>query len=204
MSEREMTMEYSASSVKYLLWFVETRETARMLKGHSPEEIRNIVLEENTYQQKDRSRIINEYGCIMRRIEAIPGSLVELLLRTDVATAKLIVLISAMASDRMLFELMYEVYRSKIRFGEEQLVDSDLNVFFGNKADQSEIVAAWTEATVKKLKASYSRILLEAGLLRKEGTKTKIITRPYIDPELREILVRESMSDYLYALTGEA
>ena len=53
-------MEYSASSVKYLLWFVETRETARMLKGHSPEEIRNIVLEENTYQQKDRSRIINE------------------------------------------------------------------------------------------------------------------------------------------------
>ena len=197
-------MEYSASSVKYLLWFVETRETARMLKGHSPEEIRNIVLEENTYQQKDRSRIINEYGCIMRRIEAIPGSLKDLLLRTDVATAKLIVLISAMASDRMLFELIYEVYRSKIRFGEEQLNDSDLNVFFSNKADQSEIVAAWTEATVKKLKASYSRILLEAGLLRKEGARIKMITRPYIDPEFREILIRESMNDYLYALTGEA
>ena len=55
-------MEYSASGVKYLLWFVETRETARLLKDHSPDEVREMVLNENIYQQKDHSRIINEYG----------------------------------------------------------------------------------------------------------------------------------------------
>ena len=60
-------MEYSASAMKYSLWFVETRETARMLQDSSAEEVRNTVIEENIYQQRDRSRTINEYGCIIRR-----------------------------------------------------------------------------------------------------------------------------------------
>ena len=196
-------MEYSASAVKYRLWFVETRETARMLQNCSAVEVRNAVLEENIYQQRDQSRIINEYGCIIRRLEAIPEILKVLLLQTDVATAKLVVLISAMASDRLFFELMHDVYRRKLLLGEEELKDSDWNVFFGNKADQSDLVAGWTETTVKKIKNSYTNYLLEAGLIRKEGSRRKLITRPYIDPELRQILLQESMDSYLHALTGE-
>ena len=38
-------MEYSASAVKYRLWFVETRETARMLQNVSAEEVRNVSQE---------------------------------------------------------------------------------------------------------------------------------------------------------------
>ena len=159
-------MEYSASAMKYSLWFVETRETARMFQERSAEDVRNTVIEENIYQQKDRSRTINEYGCIIKRLEAIPEKLKTLLLQTDVATAKLIVLISAMASDRLLFEFMHDVYRIKLHLGEEELKDS-------------------------------------AGLIRREGTRKKIITKPYIDPELRQILLQESMAGYLYALTGE-
>jgi len=202
-SEGEHFMEYSASGVKYLLWFVETRETARLLKDHSPDEVREMALNENIYQQKDRSRIINEYGCIIRRLQAIPESLNSMLLDTDVATAKIIVLVSAMASDRLLFELMHEVYQSKIHLGEEEWKDSDLNIFFSNKADQSDLIAGWTEATIKKLKQAYTRCLLEAGALKKESARIKKIQKLYIDPELRQILLKESMGDYLYALTGE-
>lgn len=196
-------MGYSASGVKYLLWFVETRETARMLKEYSPDEIREMALNENIYQQKDRSRIINEYGCIMRRLQVIPESLRSMLLNTDVATAKIIVLISAMASDRLLFELMYDVYRSKIHLGEEEWKDSDLNIFFGNKSEQSDVISSWTEATIKKLKQAYTRCLLEAGALSKESARIKKIHKLYIDPELRQTLLNESMGDYLFALTGE-
>ena len=196
-------MEYSASGVKYLLWFVETRETARLLRDYSPTEIREMALNENIYQQKDRSRIVNEYGCIMRRLQAIPESLSDMLINTDVATAKVIVLISAMASDRLLFELMYEVYRSKLHLGEDEWRDSDLNIFFSNKADQNDHISGWTEATVKKLKQAYTRCLLEAGALRKASARIKKISKPYIDSGLRQILLNESMGDYLYALTGE-
>ena len=196
-------MDYSASSVKYLLWFMETRETVRLSKDHAPEKVREMVIEENIYQQKDRRRIINEYGCISRRIDAMPEKLCDLLLRADLSTAKLIVLISAMASDRLLFELIYEVYRVRIRLGEEEWADSALNIFFSTKADQSDLIAGWTEATVKKLKVTYTRFLLEAGLLHKEGGRSKKIVRPFIDQELRQVLLEESMARYLYALTGE-
>ena len=196
-------MEYSASSVKYLLWFMETKETTRLLKDHSPEKVRELVLEQNIYQQKDRRRIINQYGCISRRVDAMPEKLRELLLRADVSTAKLIVLISAMASDRLLFELVYEVYRVRIRLGENEWTDSALNVFFNSKAEQNDLIAGWTEATVKKLKGTYTKYLLEAGMLRKERGRAKKIVRPFIDQELRQVLLEESMARFLYALTGE-
>ena len=196
-------MEYSASSVKYLLWFMETKETTRLLKDHSPEKVRELVLEQNIYQQKDRRRIINQYGCISRRVDAMPEKLRELLLRADVSTAKLIVLISAMASDRLLFELVYEVYRVRIRLGENEWTDSALNIFFNSKAEQNDLIAGWTEATVKKLKGTYTKYLLEAGMLRKEKGRAKKIVRPFIDQELRQVLLEESMARFLYALTGE-
>ena len=196
-------MEYSASSVKYLLWFMETKETTRLLKDHSPEKVRELVLEQNIYQQKDRRRIINQYGCISRRVDAMPEKLRELLLRADVSTAKLIVLISAMASDRLLFELVYEVYRVRIRLGEDEWTDSALNIFFDSKAEQNDLIAGWTEATVKKLKGTYTKYLLEAGMLRKERGRAKKIVRPFIDQELRQVLLEESMARFLYALTGE-
>lgn len=196
-------MEYIASAVKYRLWFVETRETARMLQNCSAEEVRNTVIRENIYQQRDRSRIINEYGCIIRRLEAIPEKLKGLLLQGDVSTAKLVVLISAMASDRLYFEFMHDVYRRKLQLGEEELKDSDWNIFFESKADQSELIAGWTEATVKKIKNSYTNYLLDAGMICKEGSRRKVITKPYIDPDLRQILRQESMEGYLYTLTGE-
>ena len=106
-------MEYSASSVKYLLWFVEMRETIRLLQDHSMEEVRQIVIDQNIYQQKAQSRIVNEFGCIKRRIEALPEELTNFMLQTDINTAKIIALIGAMAADRMFFELMYEVSHSR-------------------------------------------------------------------------------------------
>lgn len=77
-------MEYSASSVKYLLWFVEMRETIRLLQDHSMEEVRQIVIDQNIYQQKAQSRIVNEFGCIKRRIRHLPQSMKQILKKSEV------------------------------------------------------------------------------------------------------------------------
>lgn len=68
-------MEYNASATKYLFWFVETRETARLLGTYSMDEVRQIVIEENLYQQRSESRLINEFGCIKGRLESLPEEL---------------------------------------------------------------------------------------------------------------------------------
>lgn len=196
-------MEYSAASVKFLLWFVETRETLKLLKEHNIDEVRNIVVENNVYQQKSQGRLISEFGCIKKRIMAMPEDLQQFMVNTDVNSAKIVALVAAMAADRLLFEFVYEIYREEVRLGGEELKESDINIFFKNKIDQSDVIAGWTDATIKKLKQTYTKFLIEAGLVTKISTSEKRINKPYIDPELRNILMNNKMELYLYALTGE-
>ncbi len=70
-------MEYNASATKYLFWFVEAKETARLLDQYTMDEVKGIVVEQNLYQQKQMLRLINEFGCIRSRLEALPDSLVK-------------------------------------------------------------------------------------------------------------------------------
>lgn len=195
-------MEYNASATKYLFWFVETRETARLLGNHSLDEVRQNVIDENLYQQKSESRLKNEFGCIKGRLESLPEELRRMLITADINTGKLVAFIGCMASDRLLFDLMYDVYRRKIYLGETNITDADLNIFFKDKQDQNEKVAAITDTSIKKLKQVYSKYMFEAGLLTGK-TAEKQISKPYIDPELRYALQRNAMDKFLAALTGE-
>ena len=195
-------MEYNASATKHLFWFVETRETARLLGNHSMDEARQIVIDENLYQQKSESRLINEFGCIRKRLEALPEELQRMMVTADLGTGKLIAFIGCMASDRLLFDLMYEVYRQKLYLGETNITDADLNIFFKDKKDQNEKVAAITDTSVKKLKQVYCKYMFEAGLLTGKVTE-KQVSKPYIDPDLCFALQRNAMDKYLAALTGE-
>lgn len=198
-----MVKKYSAGSVKYLLWFVETKETVRLCQEHSMSDVRDIVIRENVYQQRAQSRMISEFGCIRRRIENTPSEVMNLILTSDVNTAKIITLISAMESDRMLFELVYELYGDKLRLGEDEITDADMNIFFDRKMDQDIAVAAWTEATIKKLKSTYIKFLIEAGILKKDENGNKKISKPFIEDGLRKALKDNDMTNFLYAFTGE-
>lgn len=195
-------MEYNASATKYLFWFVETRETARLLLNKPIDEVKKIVIEDNLYQQKSESRLRNEFGCIKKRLEALPEQLIRMMVTSDINTGKLIVFVGCMASDKLLFDLMYEVYRKKVYMGELNITDADLNIFFKDKQDQNDKVATITDNSVKKLKQVYSKYMLEAGLLTGKATDKKI-NKPFIDADFRFELQRNAMEKYLAALTGE-
>lgn len=195
-------MDYNASATKYLFWFVETKETARLMGAYPMDEVRKIVIEENLYQQKSSSRLINEFGCIKKRLEALPDELRKMMVTTDINTGKLIAFVGCMATDKLLFDLMYDVFRRKIYLGESILTEADLSVFFKDKQEQNEKIATITEASIKKLKQVYCKYMFEAGLLIGK-TSNKQLNKPYIDQELRFALQRNAMDKYLAALTGE-
>ncbi|MDE7432573.1 MAG: DUF1819 family protein [Lachnospiraceae bacterium] len=196
-------MEYSAGNVSNLLWFVEMRETAKLLQNHDVKEVKQMVVEENIYQQKTEIRAKREFNCIKRRLDAIPENLVSEMITKDINTAKIIALIAAMATDILFFELLYEVYRNKLNMDEDALKDADLNMFFNRKIEQSDIVAGWSDSAIKKLKQTYCKYMQEAGLLQEPVKNERKINRPYVDVELRNILLENNMEKYLYALTGE-
>ena len=198
-------MEYSAGSVSKLFWYIETKETVKLLKDKSLEEVKNLVISDNLYQQKSEDRLNREFSVISKRIMSLPESLRYMIYDADIMTSKLIVIISIMATDRLFFELMYEVFREKIRMEEETLKDSDLNVFFRSKQEQSDVCAKWTDSAIKKLKQTFQKYMLEAQLLKtSEASKSeKVVIKPYIEQELRQELIANNMEKYLYALTGE-
>lgn len=195
-------MEYSAGNVSNLLWFVETRETARLLSNGTMEKVAEKIVKDNLYQQKDIKRAKRQFNMIKKRLLAIPDSLVRLITSSDINTAKLIVFIGCMATDRLLFELVYEVYRDKLFMGEDVLTDADLNIFFKNKQEQSDKVAGMSEASIKKLKQTYCKYMFETGLLTGKVTERRIV-KPYIEQEIRNELQNNSMGQYLAALTGQ-
>ena len=195
-------MEYSAGNNSNLLWFVETKETVRVLQNGSVEEAREQIVKENIYQQKAERRRVRQFNCIYKRISSLPESLQRGIIQSDLQTAKLIVFISVMLTDRLLFELVNEVYHEKLKFAGKELKEADINIFFHDKSLQSEKIAKWSESGIKKLKQTYFKYMLEAGLL-KEGEKgSKLITKPYIDDGLRQQLLSNHLEKYLYALTG--
>lgn len=197
-------MEYSAGSVSKLFWYIETKETVKLLKDKSIDDVKDIVVSDNLYQQRSEDRLNREFSVISKRVMSLPESLMYMISDADIMTSKLIVLISIMATDRLFFELMYEVFREKIRMEEETLKDSDLNVFFRCKQEQSDVCAKWTDSAIKKLKQTFQKYMLEAQLLKNSETSKseKVVIKPYIEQELRQELMANDMEKYLYALTG--
>lgn len=196
-------MEYSAGNVSNLLWFVEIRETVKLLQNHNIQDVKRIVIEDNIYQQNTEKRLKSQFGCIKKRIDSIPVPLAKMMITSDINTSKIIALVAAMAADKLLFELMYEVYRAKLNMDEETLKDADLNMFFNRKVEQSDVIAQWSDSVIKKLKQTYCKYLQAAGLLGETVNNERKINRPYIDNELKSILLEHNMEKYLLTLTGE-
>ena len=81
-------------------------------------------------------------------------------------------------------------------------IESYINALNG-KIEQSDVVAGWSDSAIKKLKQTYCKYMQAAGLLGEPVKNERKINRPYVDIELRNILLANNMEKYLYALTRE-
>lgn len=194
-------MDYSAGMVSQLFAFVEARKTAElMVKGLSKEQIREKVMSENLYQLKNETRLRKTFNYVYKRLDSLPEGSADLLLKVDNDNAKLLTLISIMNTDKLFFEFVYEVYRGKIILGERTIEARDINVFFDEKARQSEEVSSWSESAIKKLKQCYIKNLVDAGLLN--STKNKEIKHALVNYKIEELLGEHGMQTYISAVKG--
>ena len=185
--------EYSAGAVKMSFWFVEFRKVVQLLDDEkSMTEIRSLALNENLFAAPTPLRAAQIFSTVSGRVKALDESFIP---------QKLIALIAAMAYDSLFFDFVYEVIREKLMLGSNELMDSDVRVFFKDKQQQSEKVAGWTDATLIRLARCYKTMLYEAGVIDKAKT-VRTIMRPILDPELTHWLEKNDMAVYIKALTG--
>lgn len=194
-------MDYSAGIMSLSFWFLETRKTAEyLLEGLTRKEIVELSLNENIYQVDSERRAREIANVSYRRLKDFPEELLEYFIRTDLNSAKLVVLISILKTDKLFFEFFYEVFREHIILGDYSLQKKDFDIFFLNKSNQSETIENWTEKTVYKVISCYKLFISEAGLLDKEEDK---IILPFIDYRLKDLLIKHNLEPYLKAITGE-
>ena len=196
-------MKYSAGIVSFSFWLYESKTTAEyLLEDISKKELTELSLSENIYKVVSERRSKRMAGHLYNRFNDFSEDLLRYFVSADPDASKLIVLISIIKNDKLFFEFIHEVFREHILLGNYTIKDSDLDIFFMNKSNQSEIIENWTEKTTNRLKTMYKSFLIEAGLLEKDGNDYNIIL-PFIDYRLKELLIQNNLTPYLNAITGE-
>ncbi|MDR0912203.1 MAG: DUF1819 family protein [Methanobrevibacter sp.] len=196
-------MKYSSGLTKKPFLYLETKKTAKyILSDFKREDIIKIAIEKNIYQveNENRSKVIGN-ACVSR-LNSLPRIIIEDIINTDINTSKILVLIAIMKTDRLFFEFMHEIFRNKIILGDLTLNDKDLNIFFDDKALQSETIANWEESTIKRLKKDFIRLLRNAGVIS-DNTKFHEIIVPLIDLNVEKDLINNDLSSFLYGVTGK-
>ncbi|HCC06815.1 MAG TPA: DUF1819 domain-containing protein [Clostridiales bacterium] len=193
-------LEYSGGMVSRPFLYTETKQTAKlMVAGVSKDEIKSKAINDNIYQVPSADRANGVMNTAYRRLSVFDDNLVKAIAESDITTSKVLVFIGIMRTDRLVFEFMHEVFREKVILGDMTIKSVDLDKFFDAKKAQSDIVAKFSESTVKKLKSSYLRILYEIGLLT-ENNDIKLVN---IDYKVEEHLKANGMTAYLNAIMGE-
>lgn len=196
------TITYSAGLMSQSFWFLEFKRVVRLRQeGMAYDDIKKKCMEENLFGAAREYRALRMAGYIITRVKAMDERLVDLFHTSDLATQKLINLVTILRTDRLFFEFVYEVYREKVILGIDVMEDADVNVFFTRKEAQSELVASWKDSTKKHLRSCYLNFMTDANLLTLTDKK-KTITPPILDIALERYLESENEEVMVKALTG--
>lgn len=194
-------MEYSAGMVSCLFWFNETINTIPYyLNDINVAEMRKIAVEQNLYQVRAVDRCRRIAGVVYKRLNTLSPELITELRESDINTARVIHLISIMKSDLLFFEFMNFVFKKALQLGKKHLEESDIKNFFDEKISQSEEVSQFSETAIYKLKQTYVKFLIEAGLV--ENAQSKKLLTPYVDYRIQDLLKKNDCGIYLSTITG--
>ena len=194
--------KYSAGLMSQSFWFLEFKKAVKMRQeGMTYDDIKKKCVEENLFGAAKEYRALRMAGYIITRVRAMDDILVDLFCTSDLATQKLINLVTILRTDRLFFEFVYETYREKVILGAEIMEESDVNVFFTRKEAQSELIAGWKDSTKRHLRSCYLNFMTDANLLTVIDKK-KMITPPILDIALERYLQSVGEEVLVKALAG--
>lgn len=197
-----MEEKYSAGLISQSFWFVEMKKLIRLKNEKKSEnDIKSLCIDENLFGAINENRARRMYGYLWNRVKHMDDKLIQLFETSDVATQKIINLITILERDKLFFEFIFEVYREKVILGTNEISDFDLNVFFKNKEVQSNEVSRWIDKTKKRLGSAYFNFMTDANLITVVD-KRKTITPPVLDSELEKYLEASGKQSLAKAIKG--
>lgn len=143
--------------------FFETRATAKLMAQRIDDEsIVERIVKDNIYQYPTEKTIRQvAVGCVARLNGLNDEELVSAIANQDVETAKQICLYAMMKQYRLVWDFMITVIGTKYRQQDFGFHRREVNSFLLQLQEQDDLVASWSESTVKKIGAVLVRLLIE-------------------------------------------
>lgn len=181
-----MIVEYNGGLTREQFLFFETRIVASLLtEGLTRDEILKKIKAENLFQFPTERMISSIAGTCFKRIDALNcESLVYHLAHAPAEVAKQINLYAMMKQNGIVWDFMTTVIGEKFRTQEFEFSGKDLNLFFFRLREQSDNVASWSDATIKKIKQVLTKSLAECEYL--DTIKSTRLNNVTIEPELED------------------
>ncbi|BAU29739.1 putative inner membrane protein DUF1819 [Aneurinibacillus soli] len=145
-------------------------------QGLSKEEIRSHIVEQNLFHMRSQRAITKTLAMVQRRIACLDETLQQMFLHGSRNDSLAILLYAFLTVYRLPREFFLEVvyYNWKHR-KKNRVTFGDILTFFEQKAEQSPVVSGWSTETKRKLRQIMLNLLIECGLLEKEGNEWRVM-----------------------------
>ena len=191
--------EYSAGFTSERLVKNEMRLVIELyLKDKNKEEIRDLVIDENLFNMRSVDAIKETLGKINRRVGLLDNQMRLFFVEDNNNDSSVILLYTFFTSFRIAREFVVEVIYYNWNNYKKVFTLGDINVFFEEKARQSEIVSNWSVATTQRIRNRILEFCTACGLLHKQNGEY-LITPITISDELKSYV--ENNDEYKKILT---
>ena len=196
--------KYTSALTGELFLFNETRILARYLvQGEDINALRKRNLSENLIMHKGAGSLKRSSTPIFRRLSMMSPTTLQTFADGDVESARLILLVAAAKSDRLIRDFVFNVYADKIAMKTNIISKSDIERYFESVYEIEPSLRDRAETTKRNLKQKLMKIITEAGLVKKQ-TSGYLVTRPNITNKLANLMVADGDTDYIKALGGNS
>lgn len=176
--------EYSGALTREQFLFYEIRIAAKLyLAGTELKAAIAQIKDENLFQFPTEREIASMVRVCYKRIKALENdSLITALAEAPAAIAKQVNLYAIMRSNGLVWDFMSQVVGEKYLNKDFAYERKDLNIFFSRLQAQNDIVAAWSDSTITKIKSVLTRMLVEAEYL--DSFRDTTLHQIYLSEEL--------------------
>ena len=176
--------EYSGALTREQFLFYEIRIAAKLYQAGT--ELKAAIAQikdENLFQFPTEREIASMVRVCYKRIKALENdSLITALVEAPAAIAKQVNLYAIMRSNGLVWDFMSQVVGEKYLNQDFAYERKDLNIFFSRLQAQNDIVAAWSDSTITKIKSVLTRMLVEAEYL--DSFRDTTLHQIYLSEEL--------------------
>lgn len=177
--------------------------TKLTLQGLDKKTIFDKIVDENLFEYRSLKSIGKHLGAVWERVNYLDGYLKEKVVNEPNEIGRIINFYAILKYDTLFLEFMLEVVQEKFSTSQNELTNADISNFFSVKAEQSDIVKDFKEATIKRLRLAYVEILLGAGYIIKTENKDKyLLTTPLAVYQISEHLRDNNEKQFVKAMLG--